>query len=537
MAHKGRDRYLKISKDSVFYNALVLSSSGVALQILGFVYRIYLSRLAGAEGLGVYRLVLPVFTIVISATLTGVRLAVTRLSADMRTHSDGPAIRSLTRSCILIFLLLFAACAWPLVQYNHVISAHILGDERTGPALIIFMGVIFLAGFEGIFESLFLGIRKTKYTAISNLLEQGVQFAAVLGLLYCLRNGDHARTAALIVSGLVVSEIPVVIWLSLAYRHELCGRNACPRPRKVGRGLFTRILAIAFPVSCSSVFTNILSAASTVLLPQRLMCAGLSRQEAVSALGIVSGMAQPLITLPMVLATSLANVLLPHLSQSLSQGRREDVRRKIQKAFQATGLIILPATAIIVPLAPSLSRLLYGQDLSEVYVILLAISAILMDYQMICMSILNGLGLQKQGMFYIIIGEACQLAVTYFVAALPQVHIYGYLAGMVVSPLIVVVASLCLIRRRFGLWPRAVASGLVPIVAAVVVGLCTRIFHLSLLARNLGDFGAIILTLLGSVGLYLFLFPALGLHPLRYIRTLIPRHQKDFSVLADSQNP
>ena len=49
MAHKGRDRYLKISKDSVFYNALVLSSSGVALQILGFVYRIYLSRLAGAE--------------------------------------------------------------------------------------------------------------------------------------------------------------------------------------------------------------------------------------------------------------------------------------------------------------------------------------------------------------------------------------------------------------------------------------------------------------------------------------------------------
>ena len=52
MAHKGRDRYLKISKDSVFYNALVLSSSGVALQILGFVYRIYLSRLAGAEGLG-----------------------------------------------------------------------------------------------------------------------------------------------------------------------------------------------------------------------------------------------------------------------------------------------------------------------------------------------------------------------------------------------------------------------------------------------------------------------------------------------------
>lgn len=55
MIGKLRMMFLKISKESMLYNASVLSASGLVLQLIGFVYRIYLSRMAGAEGLGVYR--------------------------------------------------------------------------------------------------------------------------------------------------------------------------------------------------------------------------------------------------------------------------------------------------------------------------------------------------------------------------------------------------------------------------------------------------------------------------------------------------
>lgn len=74
---------MKISKKSLFYNAAVLAASGVLLQIIGFVYRVYLSRVAGAEGLGVYRLVFPAYSVIYAATITGTRMAATKLSAAL----------------------------------------------------------------------------------------------------------------------------------------------------------------------------------------------------------------------------------------------------------------------------------------------------------------------------------------------------------------------------------------------------------------------------------------------------------------------
>ena len=42
--------------DSFMGRLFLLCVSNIGLQLLGFVYRIFLSRFAGAEGLGVYRL-------------------------------------------------------------------------------------------------------------------------------------------------------------------------------------------------------------------------------------------------------------------------------------------------------------------------------------------------------------------------------------------------------------------------------------------------------------------------------------------------
>ena len=43
--------------------ALLLTLTGIASRILGFFYRIFLSRTIGAEGLGVYQMVFPIYGI------------------------------------------------------------------------------------------------------------------------------------------------------------------------------------------------------------------------------------------------------------------------------------------------------------------------------------------------------------------------------------------------------------------------------------------------------------------------------------------
>ena len=72
---------MRFRKKTVLYAAGVLACGNIALQALGFVYRVMLSRFAGAEGLGMYRLANSVYLVLHTGCLSGVTMACSRLSA------------------------------------------------------------------------------------------------------------------------------------------------------------------------------------------------------------------------------------------------------------------------------------------------------------------------------------------------------------------------------------------------------------------------------------------------------------------------
>ena len=73
---------MRMKKNSFLYSASLLAASNLILQLLGFVYRIVLSRYGGAEGLGVYRLAYSVYSVIHAGCLSGITTACTRLSAE-----------------------------------------------------------------------------------------------------------------------------------------------------------------------------------------------------------------------------------------------------------------------------------------------------------------------------------------------------------------------------------------------------------------------------------------------------------------------
>lgn len=521
MIGKLRMMFLKISKESMLYNASVLSASGLVLQIIGFVYRIYLSRMAGAEGLGVYRLVFPVYSVIMAATLTGLKLAVTNVSAAFKSRSDVRQIRLLIKSSIFIFSLTFFLVATPVGIFSKFISNYVIFEPRTTVALIISLFCIFFNGFEGIFESLFLGIGKTNYTAISNLIEQIAQMFIVLLLLYTCGNPANAGlTAALIMLGMTLSEFPVLIWLTSVYRYQISSK--CEGAIKRSKSMSKKLFSIAAPVSVTEVATNAISSASTVLLPTRLVAAGMTNSQAISTLGVISGMAMPLITFPMVLIRSMSSALLTNISQSKAAENYQDIRRKIRKSFQATGLIALPVTGILIPIIGPFSRILYGQDLHLLYVVMLSLGVIFTYYEMISVSILNALGLQNKCMVNIIAGEGIQLVLTYILAAIPALNICGYIIGMIVSSTVVMALNIFLIRRLTNTAPSFRQCFLKPGILSIFLSLVSGLSYMYFRSVFSSELFAIVISFVVSLIVYVSTFPLMGIHPIRYYRTLIP---------------
>ena len=211
---------MKLDRTSMLYGTLILTGTSIVSQFLGFVYRILLSRLIGAEVMGLYQLIMPVFSVIMALTAVGLTVAVSNLSSQYHARGNRAAIAQVLRRCLAVFLLLFAAVAAVVVLLYDPISVYLLGDARTQLGLLLLLPCILLTGVENLHKHFFYGTGNIRPPAAVELCEQFIRTGAVLGLLVVFLPQNPERTVGLIVTGMILCELfSAVTLLLLARRH------------------------------------------------------------------------------------------------------------------------------------------------------------------------------------------------------------------------------------------------------------------------------------------------------------------------------
>lgn len=399
---------------------MTLTLSNIFLHILGFLYRIFLSRMIGSEGMGIYQLVLPVYSVLSSFCITGLTMATSRLSAEYYSRKLRDRAYSVVSSSLKIFLFLFCIVAFFVLSFSPFIAGKIVGDMRTRASLLILLPCLLFTGIENIIKNFFFGIGKLRPPITSELTEQLVRFAAVVLLLYFLGPASPATSSALIICGMVISEIVSVFILSRFYG----------KPRLRAKPIYKEIGEIALPVSLSAVFNNLLAAANAILITNRLMAFGMGNSEAISLFGTLFGMTIPLVNLPFGLIGALVTVVIPKISEGA--GNIPYLRRKAGKVIQVTSLIALPAICFLILFGAPLCNFVYGDANAAFYMLPLCIAAFFSFYHMSLTAILNGMGYQRRAAAITIIGGIFQLIGTLLVG-LKQIGMWGFLIGDIFS--------------------------------------------------------------------------------------------------------
>ena len=112
-------------------SVLFLTGLGTLSQLLGFGYRVALSRLVEAEVMGLYQLIMPVYSVLMSLTAVGLTAAVSALTSEYKARGNWRAAwQTLARSLFLLALLLIlpGIC---VLAFSDPISVYLLGDART----------------------------------------------------------------------------------------------------------------------------------------------------------------------------------------------------------------------------------------------------------------------------------------------------------------------------------------------------------------------------------------------------------------------
>lgn len=507
---------LKISKKAIFYNAAVLAASNVILQILGFAYRIFISRATGAEGMGVYQLIFTYYSVVMAITLNGLCMAVSNISAEREALCDTYGIHRLVKTSIYMFLLLFAVVTIITLLFSNFI-AELIGDVRTHDAILILLPCLFFTGFENIIKNCFYGIKKIVTAIKAQFLEQIVRFAAVAALLIFFSSQDYSLTTALIVWAMVISEVCSSSYLIWSYKRHMRTKRVINKTKNMN--LKRRIIAIAVPVSIASLTDNIISSINTILLPRRLVVSGMTHEIAMKNIGIIFGMALPMILLPSFLIGSLSTILIPNLTEYMALNKIRDMRRKTGKAIHVTSLLAFLSSSVMVPLAPVLCEIVYNQTVPNKYLLALIAASFFIYFQSITGSILIGIGYQKKTAANFVIGGIIELVFTYFAGA--AYGLEGFMVGFLISTFATMLLNMIYVIKYTGVKLQILNWFVIPAMSGIASGLFARFVYI-ILSRSIISKSAAVLCAAGtSIIIFLFVLKLQGISVLRYIKTLM----------------
>lgn len=437
---------MKFNPKSLTYGIAVLTATQIFSQVLSFVFRIVLAKLVGAEGMGLYQLVMPVYAVTMSITVYGLTVAVSRMSAAYSAKGSTVAVRQVVKLAIMSFLLLFGLIVVFVLPFSDWISVTLLSDARTRMGLVLLLPCIFFTGFENIFKNYFYGIQNVRPPAITEVIEQILRTGCVLLLLIILRPSYLEWTVGVIIIGMILCEIGSSAMLCVFYIRSL--KNTPKRGARLSdRKLFGEMFNIAVPVSGATLAGNLLMSINTIIIPGRLIISGLGQSAALSAYGVAFGMTLPLTALPSVFVIPLSLTMMPRVAQSAALNDRTALNSLIKKTLGLTALLVIPSCLLLIPFGKPLLALLFKGQNAGVFVEILAIAEIFSCFQYITNSLLNGVGKQKQAAANLLVSDAIQLALTWYLVAIPEVRLWGFAASYLATTALCAVLNLLEITK------------------------------------------------------------------------------------------
>jgi len=489
-------------------SVLFLAAVGSLSQLASFCYRVALSRSVGAEVMGLYQLIIPVYSVLLSLTAVGGTCAVSNLTPQYLALNNSKGVRQTLRLALIFFFCSLIPVGAAVIFFSDPISVYFLGDARTQLGLMLLVPCVALTGVENIHKHFFYGAGLVRPPAIADLVEQLVRAGAVLGLLVVLAPAYPEKAAGTIVLGMILCEISSALTLTILYQRKIRAMGVSG-PGERGPILYRRLASIAVPTAFTALLGNLMGAANASLLPRLLVQRGLTQSEAVAQFGVICGMTLPMLSLPTVLLGALNLVLIPKLSRSIALNRPKDVHRQIHRALQIISVTMLPAMGILSVIGGDLGPLLFSQNDVGAYLLPLALATALSCYHSTLSASLNGIGKQFYSAMVSILCNAGQLAATMFLV--PSMGMSGFVVGTVIASLCGALLCGWLLVRFTGLEVRLFQWVTAPGLATLLMALTGNLLYHYLKDAGVSLSSAIFIYSVFSVVFYLTLLQAQGL--------------------------
>ncbi|MFB5190107.1 stage V sporulation protein B [Alicyclobacillus fastidiosus] len=511
-----------MNRPSFLHGALILMISGLVTRIMGFVYRVFLTRIIGAEGMGLFQIVFPILGLVLTLVTAGLPLAISKLVAEAVAQNDKARVKRIMGVSVGVVSVMTVILTILMYTCRGFIEHHWLSDSRAFPTYLAMIPLVSIIAISSLYRGYFQGLQDMSPTAWGQILEQTVRIISIwiLAAYFIQFSLEYAAAAAMM--GMVLGEFCGMLFLVASQRRR--GRldsvlpNGATRSHETVRQTLHAMGEIALPVTLSKLIWSVLFAAEPILVMRALKAAGFTTSTATALYGQYSGMAIPLLVFPTVFTGSLATNLVPSVSEAIAASERFRVRIRLSQSFTATAMVAFPSAVVLTMFAAPLTHYIYKEDSIGPILAVMAPFMFLLCLQAPLTGILQGLNKAGVAMVNSIIGGVLKLLLIYFLASKPTMGILGVSMATAASFTVSCLLNLWFVVRYVGFTIRLHA------LTRVALASCGMFAYMQVITwhRTPLPFGSMMLAILGGFILYFGLLCALRVLTTRNIRR-VPR--------------
>ena len=504
-----------MSQKNLIAGTLVLTAASFLTRLLGFGFRIYQSQVMGAEGMGLYQLLFPIYMLLWAASSAGIALSIAKLiAAEVSKGNEGNAVHILKVS-LLISLPLSLLLSALLFFFAPFIAKYYIHEPVTELSLRILAFCVPFMSTACCLRGYFQGHQQMSITALAQIVEQVARMTTIYLFAHLMIPMGTKYICALGVIGMCAGEVFSFIMSLIAYEIKKYRTHLQPITLKTST-TFTGLLTLSIPITANRFLTSGLSSFENILIPITLEQFGLTSHEALALYGKFSGMALPLLLFPSMVTSSLAVALVPAISEAVATKNKEILQVTVGRAIQFSALIGIGATTIFLCFSKEIALTCYHMEDVGILLKWLAVICPFLYLQNILTGTMNGLGMQKRTFQTNLIGSL--LCIVTILLVVPQKGIIGFVlalllqSGFVCCRLLIYVLDFVALRIDLNHWIFK------PILASLVsafIALSLNHFLSSLISLTL-----VTILSLGILGLsyllFLILFGSFSLKELKH---------------------
>ncbi len=412
---------------------------------INFVFNVYIANKLGAEGSGIFELIMSIYSFIITFANSGISLAATRIVSEEIDGNHSAGLKNAMSKCIIYSLTFGILASIILISIAEFCAKTLLHDKITPYPLYI---MAISMPFSSVITSLngyFTGVRRVSKTSISHISTMMLQVFLTYTLLSIFPSNNLDTICTYII---LASSIATVFEFIFTYILYLIDRRKTISNTRSSDNPLKKILQISIPVAITSYIRSGLSTIQQLLVPFSLEMHSESCEKALTEYGLINGMTMPILMFPCIIITSCASLLIPEFARYKLKKDYSRMQEVISIIFKFTSIFSFCIIGVFLTFTEEISFFIYHNLDITTFLVVLSPLIILMYLDKIIDSMLRGLDKQVGVMFCNIFDLVSTIILIY--TLVPKLGISGYLLVIIFSEIFNFTISLIQLCKATG---------------------------------------------------------------------------------------